>query len=214
LAVEDSTYDEIEKETESIVRGIMDAFHSSMVDPFLLEGGGQQGKDVIIEQEEKEVDANGNVKIKQRLLHNPSKEELESKTLEELETDDGDDVTTMQTIRLRLNDNDLTDHAFSNFALDGVKDADEIRPTGVSGSVKKYAWYILKASGVLGVCITIFVVYRSYLRKGSSKRRYHQNNENDYDADSDEEEMSEMDMAKRRNKPTRDTFRNDDSVDM
>ena len=48
--------------------------------------------EVIIEQEEKIINPDGTVKIKQRTLKNPSKEEIETKTLDELEDDEDDPV--------------------------------------------------------------------------------------------------------------------------
>jgi hypothetical protein len=142
---------DLEDETESIVRGIMDAFQHSMVDP-IIDSFSNTSADVIIQQEEKEVDKDGNVKIKQRTLKNPTKEDLETKTLEELATDDGADVTTMQTFRIKLTDNDISDHAFSSFALEDPKDADSMRANNdqTGGFVKNFFWFTVKMALVLG----------------------------------------------------------------
>jgi hypothetical protein len=181
----------LESETESVVRGILDAFQASLVDPVLLEGGGVDGKDVIVEQEEKIIDKEGNVKVKERTLHNPTREEIDTKTLEELETDEGDDVTTMQTIRLRLSDNDLSDHAFSNFGLAEPKAAASVRAPQ-NNLISDFAFYTIKLGVVFLAGAIIYGGYRAYMRKGRKmKRRYHQ--KEDEEQDSDDEEMSNID---------------------
>lgn len=208
---------DLENETESIVRGIMDAFQHSMVDP-IIDSFSNTSADVIIQQEEKEIDKDGNVKIKQRTLKNPTKEDLETKTLEELETDDGDDVTTMQTFRIKLTDNDISDHAFSSFALDDPKNANDMRTNTndqASGFVKNFFWFTVKMASVLGKfallivnlksqnhtnflnCIIgagcmIFVGYRSYLKRSNIKRRYHKNDNEDPEIDSEDDDEEEL----------------------
>jgi hypothetical protein len=141
---------DLEDETASVVRGIMDALEHSMVDP-IVDSFGKLG-DVIIQQEEKEYDKDGNVKIKQRTLKNPTQEDLDTKTLTELETDEGDDVTTIQSFTLRLTDNDMSDHAFSTFGLQDPKDADVMRTNDddTKGFVKKFFWFSVKMASVLG----------------------------------------------------------------
>lgn len=128
----------------------MDAFGASMTDSNLANGGKDGKGDVIIQQEEKEVDKDGNVKIKQRTLRNPTKEELEKKTLDELEGDDGPDVTTIQTFKIKLNDNNLSDHAFSNFGLQNPVDAKSVSGNNKS-VVKNFIWFSVKIAAVLGV---------------------------------------------------------------
>ena len=82
--------EDIEAETATIVRDMMDAFEHTFLDP--VAKNTKDGDEVIIEQEEKIISEDGNVKIKQRTLRNPSQEELETKTLEELEDDVDDPV--------------------------------------------------------------------------------------------------------------------------
>ena len=146
LKLVDIALKNLEDETTSVLRGIMDALEHSMVDSF-----GKLG-DVIIQQEEKEYDKDGNVKIKQRTLKNPTQEDLDTKTLTELETDEGDDVTTIQSFTLRLTDNDMSDHAFSTFGLQDPKEADVMRTTddNTKGFVIKFFWFSVKMASVLG----------------------------------------------------------------
>lgn len=139
----------------------MDAFQSAFLDPVIGNRTEDSDEDLIIEQEEKIVDADGNVKIKTRTLKNPTQEELETKTLDELE-DDVDDpvrsenlpvqtITTIQTIR--LTDNDLSDHAFSTFGLTDPKDVSQSwfsEDGTTTGYVKGFFWFILKILMVLG----------------------------------------------------------------
>lgn len=47
---------------------------------------------MIIQQEERTIDANGNVRTKKRTLTNPTQEEIDYKTIEELEDDEDDPV--------------------------------------------------------------------------------------------------------------------------
>lgn len=177
-----------------------------MNNPYLI-GGGEDGKgDVIIQQEEKIVDKDGNVEIKERTLRNPTKEELDTKTLEELDTDEGDDVTTIKTFKIKLSDNDLSDHSFSSFGLDNPKDANTVSVNTTEGSksvVKSFFWFSIKMGAVLGVGIILFSAYKSYLRNSNTKkRRYHSPAEDTSDAkdsDDDEEELGNIRSAVRRN---------------
>ena len=66
----------------------MYAFQETFIDP-VADG---KKPELIVQQEEKIVDADGNVKVKQRTLTNPTEEELEEKTLDELEDDVDDPV--------------------------------------------------------------------------------------------------------------------------
>lgn len=129
----------------------MDAFGASMTGSNLADGGTGGKGDIIIQQEEKEIDKDGNIKIKQRTLKNPTKEELEKKTLDELEGDDGPDVTTIQTFKIKLNDNNLSDHAFSSFGLQNPVDAKSVGGKDTKSVVKNFIWFSVKIAAILGV---------------------------------------------------------------
>eukprot|EP00344_Euplotes_crassus_P000042 CAMPEP_0197006826 /NCGR_PEP_ID=MMETSP1380-20130617/37377_1 /TAXON_ID=5936 /ORGANISM="Euplotes crassus, Strain CT5" /LENGTH=175 /DNA_ID=CAMNT_0042426617 /DNA_START=151 /DNA_END=675 /DNA_ORIENTATION=+ len=141
----------------------MDAFQGSIMGS-LADEIDEDGEKVIVQQEEKIVDANGNVKIKQRTLKNPSKEELETKTLEELEDDEDDPtITTIQTIRLNLNDNDLSHHTFSTFGLTDPKDVSNTwlgQDQTVTGYVKSFFWFLIKVLTILAIGLAIFKLFR------------------------------------------------------
>mmetsp|Transcript_25275 Transcript_25275/g.22397 ORF Transcript_25275/g.22397 Transcript_25275/m.22397 type:complete len:242 (+) Transcript_25275:23-748(+) len=203
---------QLEEETETIIRGIMDAFGNTFSAPLIDDIG--KGDDVIVQQEEKITDSEGNVKIKQRTLTNPSKEELETKTLDELE-DDVDDptITTIQSIRLKLNDNDMSDHAFSTFGLTDPKNADEMRQGGSennSSYVKESAWFVVKIVTVLAIGFAIFKAFRlgSKLKNTfmslKSKRRYDKKDDDEINSDEgdDEEELRNIRNAVRRGEKT------------
>jgi hypothetical protein len=144
---------------------------------------------------EKEVASDGTVTIKERTLRNPTKEELETKTLDELMTDEGDDVTTIKSFKIKLNDNDLSDHAFSNFGLENPNDSkpSETSDSRTSGVIGDYFWFTVKMTAIIGVGFITFAGYKSFLKSSNSKskRRYNANNLNE-DDDSDENDEEEL----------------------
>ena len=77
----------------------------------------------------------------------------------------------MQTFRIKLDDNSLSDHAFSSFGLTDPKEADEMRKTDDedrSSFVKEFVWFIIKIASVLGklamlILIGIgFMIFRAF----------------------------------------------------
>lgn len=197
----------------------MDAFTNSFnqdANNFATSAGAQG--DVIIEQEEETIDADGNIELKQRTLRNPTPEELDEKTLDELKTDEGDDVTTVKTFKLKLSDNDASDHAFSSFGLDEPKSVDKpsLDTTPQMGVVRSFFWFTFKMLTVLLVGFGIFTGYKSYLRKTVKKRRYNGtdlgSNESDSDED-DEEELRNIRNAVKRGGSNHNNLLKEDELD-
>lgn len=183
----------------------MDALDSAFLDDSSLAGGGKDGKgDVIIEQEEKEVDKDGNTVFKRRTLRNPTKEELEKKTLQELENDEGPDVTTIRSFKIKLKENDMSDHSFSNFNLDNPKPVDppQSEEDKNRGSLfKSFIWFSIKMAAVVGIGCILFSVYRAYVKNSQASKRRYNSNRNEYsmtNSDDDEEELKNVKNAIRK----------------
>ena len=177
-------FDEFVEEASEIAQGIMSALSQSLNNVDLSTTKG----DVIIQQEEKEVDEEGNITIKERTLRNPTQEEIDRKTIDELATDNGEDVTTIRSFKIKLTDNDFTDHAFSNFGLDNPKSA----KSSDKQQESNYLWYTIKMTCIFGIGFIMFAAYRSYLNSNIKlKRRYHSTNTGD-DEDSDENDEEEL----------------------
>ena len=133
----------------------MNVLSSVFFDDSKLADGGKNGKgDVIIEQEEKEVDKDGNLVIKKEHSRIQAKRKLRKKTLEELENDEGEDVTTIRTFKIKLKENDMSDHAFSNFGLDNPK---PVEPAQNEADQKRdsvfmsFIWFSIKMAVVVGI---------------------------------------------------------------
>ncbi|CAI2373985.1 unnamed protein product [Moneuplotes crassus] len=202
--------EDLGEDTAKVVRGVMDAFEGSFVDPWIDDENKKKAK--------KTIDANGNVRTKKRTLINPTQKEIEYKTIEELEDDEDDpSIITTQSVGFNLNHNSLSNHTFSSFGLTDPKNVNNTwlgTEQRVTGYVKSFFWVMIEISIVSIIIIVLFKAFglKEKLKNTpigkffkSSHRRYDKDDSQSYtdEEEDDEEELKNIRNAIKRGERTK-----------